>query len=143
MAGAHRDVVDGERVKDSDAADVADLEHSVFQTVHKAWNDPGGSTTSWSIHGFGIDLSGDTQNTNRNDFPPNTGVVLSNGDPSILSPEVIALDHRFEAAPQLASSGLVSHAFADEHDLRPFDGAAVNEGGRLVTGSREEKKPEP
>lgn len=82
MSGAHRHC-NGYPNK----SDVAHLEKSIFQEVHKSWGEDE-KTLVYSIHGY----HGATKN-----FPDPNDVVLSNGDKNV-STEVIDLDSRFDEA---------------------------------------------
>lgn len=93
--GAHRDK------GGPDAADVAHLSSSIFQTVHETWTTDA-SVQAWQIHGFSLD--------NHPSIPAGTDVVLSNGDGSV-SQETIILDAAFEAVSFIGDAQSISHAY--------------------------------
>lgn len=79
IAGAHR------HANGKGTADVCDPIQSIFQEVHKSWilSD----TKTLQIHGF--------KTSGKTEFPPQTQVVLSNGEGEV-SPEILKLEESLE-----------------------------------------------
>jgi hypothetical protein len=113
--GAHRD---SGGAANSDAADVAHLSSSIFNTVHQTWS-AGGGLQAWQFHGF--DLSGSAHAT----IPAGTDVVLSNGDGTV-SNEVKSIAMELGLVSFLGDENETIVTSYNTLDLNHADNVAIN-----------------